>query len=75
MHEQINIAEREESYEYGLPPYLQNDLDSLKRCIEEENWLRLDLYLDELYGSINLAEINDGVITPAHADYLRRKYL
>ena len=65
----------EESYEYGLPAYLQNALDNLKKCIEEKNRLRLDLYLDELYGSINLAEINEGSISPAHADYLRSKYL
>lgn len=28
-----------------------------------------------MYGSINIAQINDGAITPEHADYLRKKYL
>lgn len=27
------------------------------------------------YGSINMAQISDGVITPEHADYLRKKFL
>jgi hypothetical protein len=65
----------ENLYEYGLPDYLQNDLNNLKRCLNEKDSLKLDMYLDELYGSINLAEINDGKISPAHADYLRGKYL
>ena len=35
----------------------------------------LDCLWGELYGSINLAEISEGVITPEHAEYLRKKYL
>ena len=35
----------------------------------------LDCLWGELYGSIHIAEINDGVITKEHADYLREKYL
>ena len=35
----------------------------------------LDCLWGELYGSINMAEISDGCITPEHADYLRKKYL
>ena len=35
----------------------------------------LDCPWGELYGSINIAEINDGIITKEHADYLREKYL
>ena len=34
-----------------------------------------DIYVDDGYGSINIAEINDGSITPEHADYLRKKFL
>ena len=35
----------------------------------------LDCLWGELYGSINMAEISDGSITPEHANYLRQKYL
>jgi len=68
---------REESYEYGLPGYLQHDLDCYKRALagEEEHAKLIDCYWGELYGSINMAQINDGAITPDHADYLRNKYL
>ena len=65
---------RERSYEYGLPAYLQHDLDTFKEALENGSNL-LDCYWGELYGSINIAEINDGAITPEHADYLRQKYL
>jgi len=65
---------RERSYEYGLPQYLQHDLDVYKEALEKGSSL-LDCYWCELYGSINIAEINDGAITPEHADYLRQKYL
>lgn len=65
---------REESYEYGLPEYLQYDLDAYKEALKKGSSV-LDCLWGELYGSINIAEINDGIITPEHAEYLRRKYL
>ena len=65
---------REESYEFGLPEYLQNDLDAYKSALEQGSSL-MDCLWGELYGSINIAEISDGVITPEHADYLRKKFL
>ena len=64
----------ERAYEYGLPDYLQKDLDAYKEALENGSSL-LDCLWGELYGSINAAEISDGVITPAHADYLRQKFL
>jgi hypothetical protein len=64
----------ERSYEYGLPNYLQNDLDAYKEALKNGSTL-LDCLWGELYGSINAAEISDGAITPAHADYLRQKFL
>ncbi|MBR5969258.1 MAG: helix-turn-helix domain-containing protein [Lachnospiraceae bacterium] len=67
-------SERELSYEYGLPEYLQHDLDAYKDGLKEQSSL-LDCLWGELYGSINMAEINDGMITPDHADYLRKKFL
>ena len=70
----IRQAEREQAYEFGLPEYLQHDLDAYKAGLREHSSL-MDCLWGELYGSINLAEISDGVITPEHADYLRRKYL
>ena len=65
---------REESYEHGLPEYLQHDLDAYKEGLRTHSSL-LDCLWGELYGSINSAQIDDGAITPEHADYLRRKFL
>ena len=65
---------REQSYEYGLPEYLQHDLDAYKDGFNNGSSF-LDCLWGELSGSINAAEINDGAITPEHADYLRQKYL
>lgn len=63
-----------QSYEFGLPDYLQQDLDAFKEGLKTNSTL-LDCLWSELYGSINIAEINEGVITPEHADYLRQKFL
>lgn len=65
---------REKSYEYGLPEYLQRDLDAFKEGLKNGSSL-MDCLWGELYGSINMAEISDGAITPEHADYLRQKFL
>ena len=70
----IRQAKRESAYEFGLPEYLQHDLDAYKDAISKNSTL-IDCYWGELYGSINMAEISDGLITPEHADYLRQKYL
>lgn len=66
--------ERERSYEYGLPTYLQHDLDAYKQARQHGSNL-LDCLWGELCGSINAAEITDGAISPDHADYLRQKFL
>lgn len=65
---------REDAFEYGLPEYLQHDLDAYKEALENGSTL-LDCLWGELYGSINAAEITDGVFSPEQADYLRKKYL
>ena len=70
----IREAERGRSYEFGLPDYLQHDLDAYKEGLKTHSGL-MDCLWGELYGSINMAEISDGAITPEHADYLRKKYL
>ena len=70
----IQNAERERAYEYGLPEYLQHDLDAYKEGLKTKSDL-LDCLWGELYGSINIAEINDGAITREHAGFLRNKYL
>ncbi len=67
-------AERERAFEYGLPDYLQHDLDAYKEGLKSHSGL-IDCLWGELYGSINMAEISEGVITAEHANYLRRKYL
>ena len=74
--ELIDKSLRNESYEYGLPAYLQNDLDCYKKAIDGEDGYAnlIDCYWGELYGSINITQI-EGTITPTHADYLRNKYL
>lgn len=74
IEEQTEKTSMERSYEYGLPGYLQKDLDAYKDALENGSSL-LDCLWGELYGSINAAEISDGVITSAHADYLRQKFL
>lgn len=74
MKEQDQKAERERSYEYGLPEYLQHDLDAYKKGLKEGSTL-IDCLWGELYGSINIAEINDQAITHEHAEYLRQKFL
>ena len=65
---------KEELYKKGLPKYLQHDLDAYKEALEHGSNV-MDCLWGELYGSINAAVIDDGVITPEHADYLRQKYL
>lgn len=73
--EEENIQEeRERSFEYNLPTFLQHDLDEYKKGIKEHSHL-LDCLWCELYASINIAEINDQIITKEHADYLRNKFL
>lgn len=67
-------TQREASYEYGLPAYLQHDLDAYKDGLENHSSL-LDCLWCELYGSINIAEVNDASITHEHANYLRQKFL
>lgn len=70
----LRLADRERTLEYGLPNYLQQDLDAYKEGLRNGSDI-LDCLWGELYGSINLAEISEGVITPEQADYLRQKYL
>ncbi|MBR2769897.1 MAG: helix-turn-helix transcriptional regulator [Solobacterium sp.] len=70
----IRQSEQEQAYEHGLPEYLQHDLDAYKEGLQTKSSL-LDCLWGELYGSINMAAVSDGVITPEHADYLRQKYL
>ena len=69
-----SVSERERSFEYGLPEYLQYDLDAYKEALANGSTL-MDCLWGELYGSINIAEISEGVITHEHAEYLRDKYL
>lgn len=62
------------SYEHGLPQYLQHDLDAYKDGLANHSTL-LDCLWGEIYGSINMAEISDGLISHEHAEYLRQKFL
>lgn len=68
--------ELEEAYEYGLPEGLQNDLDAYKAALAADpKSIDIPFLWCELYGSINVALINEGSITEDHAQYLRNKYL
>ena len=67
-------TEQEQAYEHNLPEYLQHDLDAYKEGLKNHSTL-LDCLWGELYGSINIAEINDRSITSEHASYLRNKFL
>ena len=60
--------------EKELPASLQKALDEYIQG-EKDHVSYMDCLWGELYGSINIAEINDGAITKEHADYLRAKYL
>lgn len=74
IRDSILKNEMEYSYEHGLPKYLQHDLDAYKEGLKNNSSL-IDCLWGELYGSINIAEINEQVITHEHAEYLRKKYL
>ena len=70
---------REENFDQGLyecvlPTYLKKDLLNYLKGKEESSSL-VDCLWGELYSSINIAEINDGLITHDQAQYLRDKYL
>ena len=71
---QDTLNDMEQLYEYGLPDYLQHDLDAYQDGLNNGSSL-IDCLWCELYGSINIAQINDGAITAEHADYLWQKFL
>jgi len=59
--------------EKNLPKYLQNDIDALVEG-EKKDVSYYDCLWDEVYGSINSAEV-DLLISEEQATYLRNKYL
>ena len=69
----------DEAYlERGLPEFLQQSLENMKRSWEridagerDNHW---DIYWCDLNADINCAEV-DQLITPRQANYLRREYL
>jgi len=65
---------REKTYlEVNLPAYLTHDIEALVQG-KQDDVSYVDCLLDEVYGSINCAEV-DREITPEQALYLRQKYL
>ena len=52
---QDTLNDMEQSYEYGLPEYLQHDLDTYKDGLKNGSSL-MDCLWCELYGSINIAQ-------------------
>lgn len=66
--------ENEEIFMASLPRYLKNDIDAFVEGLKNNSTL-LDCLWGELYGSINIAQINDCVISEDEANFLRYKYL
>ena len=64
--------------ECGLPPYLQESLEMMKKAWAAEengsNDLRFDCYYCNLQADINTAEV-EGEISSEQAWYLRENYL
>lgn len=60
--------------ERTLPLSIQISINNLQKCINEENNKSIDLYLDDLWGSINSSQ-HGGEITKKVANYLKKKYL
>lgn len=58
----------------NLPKFLQEDIDRLQEGRRQNEKMRLDLYYNEVQGSINSAYWG-GVITEEQANYLRKKLL
>ena len=63
----------EKILEKCLPPYLEKDLENLKKGIKNKVSY-LDCLIDELQGSVNSAFV-DGDITEEQCDYLYKKYI
>ena len=59
----------------STPFAAQQAAETAGKIAREQGSMLLDCLWGGLYGSINMAEINDELITPEHADYLRKKYL
>lgn len=57
IEEGIRQTEREQAYEFGLPEYLQHDLDAFKNGLKVHSSL-LDCLWGELYGSKVAIEYN-----------------
>ena len=70
-HRYIPKVEELDYYEINLPTYLQISLDQWK--YDERDNLK-DCFFEDLYSSINIAEIED-TITVNHAQYLRSRFL
>lgn len=68
---------KEELYELKekcLPDYLLHDIEEYKKYKDDKTCTFIDCLQNEIYGSINMALINDGVIDEEFAQYLRDKY-
>ncbi len=57
-----------------LPKYLRRSITEFEEG-KKNNVSYLDCLWMDLYASINMAQINDNVITKEEADFLRNKYL
>lgn len=69
----------DQSYmECGLPLYLEESLEKMKKCLDKlnrgEEYYEWDCDIAELNSSINVAEVSEA-ISSDQAWYLRKKYL
>jgi len=67
------LPEDDSYLEYGLPEYLQIDLDAWK-AQDKKDKQNLERYYYDLYSTINEAQAFED-ITTKQAEYLRKKYL
>lgn len=56
-----------------IPNYLEKDINALLEGLDEKV-LHLDCLANECYGSINMALVNEGLITEEQAKYMRDMY-
>ncbi len=77
MYDESGLPEDKSYLECGLPPFLQESIEKMKRAWilkETEGYIRWDCDYCELQSNINVAEVC-GAITEDQAWYIREKYL
>ena len=61
--------------QFCLPEYLIHDINEYEKHKDDKSCTFIDCLQDEIQGSINMALINDRIISEEYAQHLRKKYL